>query len=330
MTLGWGIIGLGRAADTLVGPAIDADPNSRFVAAVSRDQGRADAFAKRHDIPKPGVDFDGMLADPEVDIIAITSPNALHPAHAIAAARAGKHVFCDKPLATTVGEAEEVLEACAAAGVSIGLDFQTRHHACFEEARQILQGGEIGEVTVVQVDASPGDLPLGGWRTDPELAGLGAVNNVAIHIYDLLRFLLNSEITQVAAMFDTGDRDELERLPMVMLRFDNGALAFANGNQRTPFPLNDIVIHGSRGRIDGRSVTRPQTDGEMRILTADGERSGKYSSHDAWTRIIHAFTEAIKAGRQPDPSGLDGLRSVQLTDAIRRSAREGRTVDLTA
>lgn len=330
MTLGWGIIGLGRAADTLVGPAITADPNSRLVAAISREQARADEFAQRHDVPKPGVDFDAMLADPEIDIVAITSPNALHPAHAIAAARAGKHVFCDKPLAPTVAEAEEVLDACTAAGVTIGLDFQTRHHACFMEARQVIENGEIGEIVVVQVDASPGDFPLRGWRAEPELAGLGAVNNIAIHIYDLLRFLLRAEITQVAAMFDTGDRDELERLPMVLLRFDNGAMAFANGNQRTPYPLNDIVIHGSLGRIDGRSVTRPQTDGEMRIVTADGERTGKYSSHDAWTRTIHAFTEAIIAGQQPDPSGLDGLRSVQLADAIRRSAREGRAIDLKA
>ena len=328
MTLGWGIIGLGRAADTLVGPAITADPSSRLVAAVSRDRAKAEEFALRHGVPKPGTDLDAMLRDPDVDVVAITSPNALHPADAMAAAKAGKHVFCDKPLALTVVEAKEVLATCAAAGVRIGLDFQTRHHVCFQEARRVIQAGEIGDVVVVQVDASPGSVPLRGWRAEPELAGLGAVNNIAIHIYDLLRFLVGAEITEVAAMFDTNRRDELELVPMVLLRFDNGVLAFANGNQRTPYPLNDIVIHGSAGRIDGRSVTRPQTEGEMRILTTAGERTGHYSSHDAWNRTIHAFSEAILAGRDPDPSGLDGLRSVELTDAIRRSAREGRVIEL--
>jgi len=328
MTLGWGIVGLGRAADTLVTPAILADPNSRLVAAVSRDQARAEAFAERHGGAAAGTDYEAMLANPEVSVVAITSPNALHAEQAIAAARAGKHVFSDKPLATTVADAKRVIDACAAAGVRIGMDFQTRHHACFQEARQVIESGEIGEIVAVQVDAGPGDVPLGGWRSNPELAGLGAVNNIAVHIYDVLRFLVGADVSEVSAMFETGREDALERLPMVLMRFENGALAFANGNQRTPFPLDDIVIHGSTGRIDGRSITRPQTEGQMRIFTAGGERTGQYSSHDAYVRTVRAFSEAVLAGRDPNPSGLDGLRSVQLTDAIRRSAREGRVVEL--
>jgi len=330
MTLGWGIIGLGRAADTLVAPAITADPNSRLVAVVSRDQARADAFAERHEASAAGTDYEAMLANPEVDVVAITSPNALHPEQAIAAAQAGKHVFSDKPLAPTSADAERVLGACASAGVRIGMDFQTRHHVCFQEARQIIERGEIGDIVSVQVDASPGDVPLGGWRTDPELAGFGAVNNIAVHIYDLLRFLIGAEVVEVAAMFEVGRKDALERLPFVLMRFSNGALAFANGNQLTKHPLNDIVIHGSTGRIDGRSITRPETEGTMRVLTSAGERVGDYSSHDAYMRTVRAFSDAVEAGREPNPSGLDGLRCVQLTDAIRRSAREGRIVGLQA
>lgn len=328
MTLGWGIIGLGRAADTLVAPAVTADPNSRLVAAISRDQARADAFAERHGATAAGTDYEAMLADPDVHVVAITSPNSLHPEQAIAAARAGKHVFSDKPLAPTSADAERVLDACAAAGVRIGMNFQTRHHPCFQEARGVIERGEIGDVVSVQVDASPGDSPLGGWRTNPQLAGLGAVNNIAIHIYDVLRFLIGAEVIEVAAMFEVGGKDELERLPLVLMRFSNGALAFANGNQRTKHPLNDIVIHGTTGRIDGRSITRPQTEGQMRVVTADGERVADYASHDVYIRTVRAFSDAVEVGRDPDPSGLDGLRSVQLTDAIRRSAREGRIVEL--
>jgi len=330
MTLGWGIIGLGRAADTLVAPAIGADSNSRLVAVVSRDAGRAEAFAARHGGALATTDFAAMLADPAVDVVAITSPNALHPDQAIAAARAGKHVFCDKPLAPDAVVAQRILDACAAAGVKIGLNFQTRHHACFQEARQIITGGGIGEVLAVQIDASPGAVPLGGWRADPELAGLGAVNNIAVHILDLLRFLIGAEVTEVSAMFDTGRTPALERMPMVLMRFSNGAMAFANANQLTPKPLNDIVIHGTTGRIDGRGVTRPGMDGDMRVVTVEGETTGHYSSHDAYERTIHAFSQAIADRREPDPSGLDGLRNVQLTDAIRLSAREGRVVEIRA
>lgn len=328
MTLGWGIIGLGGAADGLVAPAITADPNSRIVAAVSRDQGRADTFAAKHGATMATTDYGAMLANPDVDVVAITSPNALHPEQALEAAKADKHIYCDKPLAPTIGQAEEVLAACAAAGVRIGINFQTRHHDCFQEARTIIESGEIGDLVAIQVDASPGAVPLGGWRTDPALAGMGAVNNIAVHIHDLLRFLVGAEVSEVVALLDVGRDDALERMPMVLMRFASGTLAYANGNQVTPMPLNDIVIHGTKGRIDGRNITRPMKDGEMRVTTADGERTGSYSSHDAYLRAVAAYSQAVLAGRDPNPSGVDGLRSVQVTDAIRRSAREGRLVEV--
>jgi 1,5-anhydro-D-fructose reductase (1,5-anhydro-D-mannitol-forming) len=323
MTLGWGIIGLGRAADTMVAPSVAADPNSRLVHVVSRDEGRGKAFGDRHGAARSGTDFDAMLADPEVDVVAVTSPNAFHPAQIIAAAAAGKHVLADKPLAPDAAEAQRVIDACSAAGVRIGMNFQTRHHGCFQDAKKVIKNGEIGDILSIQVDASPGHAPIGGWRADPELAGLGAVNNIAVHIYDLLRFLTNSEVTEVSAMFETGREAKLELLPMVLMRFASGTLAFANGNQFTPMPLNDIVIHGTTGRIDGRGITRPMQEGEMRIVTAAGERSEHYQTHDCYKRLVKALTRAILDGRDPDPSGVDGLRCVQITDAILKSAREG-------
>lgn len=326
MTLGWGIIGLGRAADTLVAPGIAADANSRLVHVVSRDAGRGKAFADKHGAARSGTNFDAMLADKEVDVVAVTSPNAFHPDQIVAAARAGKHILADKPLAPNGAEAERVIDACTAAGVRIGMNFQTRHHSCFQEAKQVIESGEIGDIVAIQVDASPGNAPFAGWRADPELAGLGAVNNIAVHIYDLLRFLTGSEVTEVSAMFDVGREKKLETMPMVLMRFASGALAYANGNQLTPMPLNDIVIHGTSGRIDGRKITRNWQEGEMRVVTAAGERSGKYQTHDCYDRLIKAFSEAILDGRDPDPSGVDGMRCVQVTDAIQKSAREGRVV----
>jgi 1,5-anhydro-D-fructose reductase (1,5-anhydro-D-mannitol-forming) len=326
MTLGWGIIGLGRAADTLIAPAVAADGNSRLVHVVSRDTGRGRAFADKHGARRSGIDFDAMLADKEVDVVAVTTPNALHPDQIVAAAKAGKHILADKPLASNGAEAKRVIDACNVAGVRIGMNFQTRHHGCFQEAKQVIESGEIGDIVAVQIDGSPGNAPLGGWRADPDLAGLGAVNNIAVHLYDLLRFLTASEVTEVSAMFEVGREKKLETMPMVLMRLASGALAYANGNQLTPMPLNDIVIHGTKGRIDGRGITRNWKEGEMRVVTEAGERSGKYQTFDCYDRLVKAFSEAILAGRDPNPSGLDGMRCVQITDAILKSAREGRVV----
>ncbi|HUZ88850.1 MAG TPA: Gfo/Idh/MocA family oxidoreductase [Candidatus Acidoferrales bacterium] len=330
MTLGWGIIGPGGIAGRSIAPGIGADPNSQLVAVVSRDQGRAEAFAKLHGAAWAGTDFDEMLRRPDVDVVVITTPNFLHAEQVTAAARAGKHVLCDKPLAGSAEEAAKVVDVCASAGVRLGLNFQTRHHAAFQDARRVIQSGQIGDVVVVQVDAGNGGRLPRGWRLDPAQAGLGAVNNIAVHMYDLLRFLLDSEVVEVVAMFETGRGPAIELCPMVLLRFASGAMAYANGNQVAAKPLDEIVIHGTKGRIDGRRVTRPSPDGEMRVVTESGESVAAYSSMDAYARTIAAFSAAVLEGRQPNPSGVDGLRSVELTDAIARSVREGSVVSVSS
>jgi 1,5-anhydro-D-fructose reductase (1,5-anhydro-D-mannitol-forming) len=330
VTLGWGIVGIGRIADGAMAPAITELPDCELAAVISRDQGRADAFAAKHGAKRAYTDYDQMLSDPAVQAVLITTPNALHPAQALAACRAGKHVLCDKPLATSVAEAAQVVEAFDKAGLKLGINFQTRHHACFQETKRLLEAGVIGDVLIVQAEAGPGRAGLGSWRADAELAGLGTVYNIGVHVYDLLRYLLRAEVTEVSAMFDTGRERRLETAALTLLRFDNGVLAYVNVNQIVPHYQADIDIYGTKGRIVGDQLTRPWQDGELRVLTEEGEKVTRYSNKDMYVRTVEDFARAVIEGGQPNPSGIDGLRSAQLTDAIARSAREGRVVELSA
>jgi len=145
---------------------------------------------------------------------------------------------------------------------------------------------------------------------------------------ELLRYLLGAEVTEVTALFDTGRAEAIELMALVLLRFSNGTLAYANGNQMSPFPLDEIVIHGTEGRIDGRGITRLGQEGDMRVRTRDAETTEHYSNKDCYGRAVAAFSRGVLAGEEPNPSGRDGLRSVQLTEAITRSVREGRTIVL--
>ncbi len=330
MTLGWGIVGPGGIADREMAPAIAADPNSELVAVVARDPDKGRTFAEKHGARWSGTDYAQLLARPDVDVVLVTTPNALHADQVVAAAKAGKHVLCDKPLALDSADAERAVRACADAGVRLGMNFQTRFHTCFEEARRVIQSGGLGRVSHVQVDCSPGTRRPAGWRTDLTVAGLGSVNNIAVHMYDLLRFLLGQEVTEVSAMFDVGRERAMEVLPMVLLRFGEGALAYANGNQSSFRPLNEIVVYGDKGRLDGQGLTRPETEGDLRVVTEEGERSTHYASRDCYRRLLAAYSQAVVNGRDPSPSGEDGLRSVQITDAIARSAREGGVVEVAA
>ena len=115
---------------------------------------------------------------------------------------------------------------------------------------------------------------------------------------------------------------------LALLRFQNGAMAYVNANQKVAHFQPDIDIYGTEGRIVGIDCTRPFRDGELRVLTQAGEQITKHSSRDAVVRSIAAFNDAVRRDREPNPSGLDGLRNAQLTEAVIRSAREGRMVEV--
>ena len=330
---GWGLIGTGRIAEERVLPGINAFSGNTLAGVVSRDASRAADFAKRFGARHAYTSFEDLLANPDVTVVAIHTPNAQHAEQAIAAARAGKHVFCDKPMATSVEDAKRMVEACSSAGVKLGINFHNRFMPGFVDARRIIDSGEIGEVQIVQIEASPG--AKGGsrantWRTDADLAGLGTTMSIGVHIFDILRYLVSSEIETVSSFFDT-PRNVMETTHLSMFRFGNGVMAQVSVHEVTPFPHNDFVIYASKGRIIGRGMTRSRAGGEMHITTADGKtRVKEYPAINAHEACVIDFSKAILEDRTPSATGIDGLRSVELTVAMAESAWDGKHVKLKA
>ena len=328
-TLGWGVIGLGNIVHTTIAPAMVAEPTCDLVAGVSRDQGRADAFAAKFGARFAYADYELMLANPEVEAIFIATPNSLHASQVIAAARAGKHVLCDKPMATSVADAMHEIDECRRSGVKFGINFHNRHLEWVRDVKEMLAAGAIGEVEVVEVEVGSGTRHYDNWRTDPDMAGLGSIYNVGVHALDFLRLTLASEAVEVAAMFDREPGSgAVERLGMVLIRFANGTMAYANCNERLAYPRNDVVFFGSRGRIAGLGLTRARVDGSLTVLTEAGENTTPYPAPGAHQRSVAAFTEAVLSDQEPNASGIDGLRSMQLCDAIARSVVERRVVQV--
>jgi 1,5-anhydro-D-fructose reductase (1,5-anhydro-D-mannitol-forming) len=327
--LGWGVIGIGNIVQGTVAPAMVEEPECGLVAAVSRDQSRADDFADRFGARFAYTEYDEMLANPEVEAVFIATPNSLHAEQVIAAARAGKHVLCDKPLAINVPDAERALHACDAAGVKLGVNFHNRHLPWVKDVTNLIRSGAIGDVKVVQLQVSSGPRHYDNWRADPEIAGLGSVHNVGVHGLDFLRVILESDPVEVMAMFDRGpETGQVEMLAMILVRFANGALVHYNCNESINDPLNDITIYGSAGRMVGSSFTRSRSDGELAILTDRGETVTRYPAPEAHRLSLAAFTKAVLRGEEPNAAGIDGLRSAQTCEAIGRSVRERRLVEV--
>jgi predicted dehydrogenase len=323
---GWGLIGTGRIADERILPGIKTHPGNDLIAVVSRDRTRAKAFAEKFGARHAYTSYEDMLGNPDVTVVAIHTPNSQHAEQIIAAARAGKHVFCDKPMTTSTADAERALRECEKAGVKVAINFHNRFMPPFIETRRILASGEIGEVHLLQMEASPGARPggrLGSWRVDPAIAGLGTTYSIGVHIFDIVRYLLASEVERVSAFFDT-PRGVMEETNVALLRFGSGALAQLSVHENSPFPHNDFVIYGSQGRITGRGLTRSRDGGVLEVVTGNGEpRTREFPAINAHGACVAAFSDALLEGREFVPSGIDGLRSAQLTDAMARSAHDG-------
>lgn len=325
--LGWGVIGIGNIVNGTIAPALVAQDDCEIVAAVSRDQNRADAFATKFGARHAYTDYDEMLANPDVQAVFIATPNFLHSQQVVAAAQAGKHVLCDKPMATTVADAIASVEACAKAGVKHGINFHNRHLPWVRDTARLVADGAIGPVATVQVEAGSGTRSYDNWRADPASAGVGTLYNVGVHVMDLLGVVLGAEAIEVMAMFDQPvGEGKVEMQDLVLLKFSNGTRVFAHFNELNPYPQNHIAFYGSTGRIVGVNLTRSRFDGELTLRTADGDRVTPYPSPGAHRLSVAAFTRAVLDDHQPNASGLDGLRSMVLCEAIVQSAREGRAV----
>jgi 1,5-anhydro-D-fructose reductase (1,5-anhydro-D-mannitol-forming) len=325
-TNGWGLIGTGRIAEDRILPGINSYAGNKLIGVVSRSQDRANDFAKRFNAQHAYTHYEDLLRNPAVTVIAIHTPNTQHVDQAVAAACAGKHVFCDKPMATNVADAERIIRECEKAGVKLGVNFHNRFMPCFIETKRIVDSGEIGNVMMVQLEASAGPAAASvaaSWRNDPAQAGLGTSMNVGVHVYDILRYILSSEIVQVSSLFEAPP-GVMERVSLSTFKFANGVMAQVNVNQTTPNPHNDFVIYGSKGRVTGRALTRSRAGGELQVLLNDGtSRKTEYPAINAHAACVVGFSKALLEDTPPSASGIDGLRSVQLTDAMGKSAWEG-------
>jgi 1,5-anhydro-D-fructose reductase (1,5-anhydro-D-mannitol-forming) len=329
----WAIVGIGRHTRRFIGPAI-AESELGVVAAVcssrpdeaaevSRDWGEPDVYTS----------YDDVLACPGVDALFLVSPNNLHAEQVKAAAAAGKHVLCEKPLANTPADCEEMVEACARAGVALGVGFHLRHNIVHERAREIVASGQLGEIKFVSAryaHATGGTAPAGtapaspppAWRRDPARAGGGSFIGTGVHAIDLLRYATGAEVVAVTVAADDNGVAYGEQSLLASAKLSNGAIASIHGGN-LPYPANELVISGTTGTVRCTGSVGNYGGGLLELITRDGEQAAQIEHHNVYVRECDDFAARARAGTEPNASGVDGLRCAEVTEAIYVSARTG-------
>ncbi len=332
--IGWGIIGIGKHADTRMVPALRRTANNRLVAVCSRDLGRAQAFAQRHGAQAGYDSYGQLLARPDVDVVYVATPHHLHREHLIAAARAGKHVLCEKPLGLTVAEAEEMVAICRDAGVLLGVCFHNRYHPAHVEARRLATHGELGPISLVRVQYSSNRSgEWEGWRADPSMSGAGCLMGLGLHALDLVRFVTGEEVVEVTAMMDVPPGSgSVDYAVAVLLRLSGGGFALVNSSRRMPWANNDVIVNGSLARVSTLGTTATLLQGSLELASDSLSQRTEYRDPDPATGLyadmVQDFGDSVASGRQPRARGEDGLAMARIAEAVLRSAAAGRTVRL--
>lgn len=320
-TLRWGILSTAGIATEKAIPGFRGAARCEVVAIASRDLVRARTVADRHDITRVHGSYEALLADPEVDAVYIPLPNHLHAEWTLAAARAGKHVLCEKPMAMTAADAERMIEGCRAAGVTLMEAFMYRLHPSWIAVRELVATGRIGRLTAVSSWFSY-------YNDDPtnirniRAYGGGALFDVGCYSVNLSRMLFGSEPTRVEASIVRDPASGVDVLTSGLLEFAGGVATFTCSTRLEPD--QQVDVYGTEGRISiGIPFNIPPDRPTHVYLTAGGDppvapatETLTFEPADPYGVEAERFAAAVLDGEQVPTPPEDAVANLRVIEQL--------------
>jgi predicted dehydrogenase len=332
--LGWALVGLGSLSINQIMPAFARCEKSRLAAFVSGSPEKARTLAARYGVDERNIysyeTYDRIRDNPDIDVVYIVLPNGMHAEYTIRAAQAGKHVLCEKPMANTPAECEQMIEACRAAGRKLMVAYRLRYEPYTQALIAAVREQEMGPLKVVLADAGFSIGDPNQWRLNRQMAGGGSLMDIGIYSLNAARYLTGEEPTDVHAMEYSTPGDprfrEVEETITFQLRFPSGVLANCTSSYGAPF--NRFRIVGPRGWVELEPALS-YSGLRMRAETGNRLEERRHPSIDHFTAEIDHLSGCIMDGAEPLTPGEDGLKDLRVMMSIYESARERRPVKLT-
>ena len=318
----WGIISTAKIGRVKVVPGMMKSPLCDVIAVASRDEASAREMADELGIQKAYGSYEALLADPDIEAVYNPLPNHLHVPMTLAAAAAGKHVLCEKPIAITTVEAEQLREA--ASQVKIAEAFMVRHHPQWHRAKELIRNEEIGELRSIQVSFSYFNVDPGNIRNRADIGG-GGLLDIGCYAVVAGRYFFDAEPVRVVALVDRDPAFEVDRTTSALMDFGAGRqLTFTVSTQAVPYQR--IQILGAKGRIEIEIPFNAPPDKPTRIFIDDGSLHGDSSPKaiefpivDQYQLQREAFSRAVREA-VPHVYGIeDALMNMRILDALQRS-----------
>ncbi|HID96365.1 MAG TPA: Gfo/Idh/MocA family oxidoreductase [Candidatus Latescibacteria bacterium] len=325
MTLRWGIIGCGDVAERKGGPALANVAGSELVAVMRRDKVKAAEFARRHGAKRWYHHAEDLLHDEEVNAVYVATPVYLHHDYTIKAARASKHVMCEKPMAMNVQQCRQMIATCRENGVKLMVAYYRRTYPIVQKMKELLHEGAVGEPMLVRINLTgyynPADPNApGAWRGDPAISGGGVMFDVGSHRLDVMVYLLG-EVEKVSAFSETLHCGyKAEDSAVLSLKLTNGMHGVANFNWNIRSGSDEFEIYGTEGTI----LARPLDKGHLELHRGKQlevfELPPPQITH--WG-LVGNFVQAVNEGEPLICSGEEGMKTNLIMEAAYRSARTG-------
>jgi len=329
----WGIAATGGIARGFAAGLAETD-DAETVAVASRSAERAEHFGAEFDIPHRHASYEDLATDDDVDVVYVATPHSRHEADTLLFLEAGKHVLCEKPIATSLADARAMIDACADAGVHLMVAYPVRFTPAFAALKDALDSGALGTPLAV-TGTNNGRIPLDqrAWFVDAELAGGGSLTDHTVHVADLLDALFApARATSVYATTNKimyADRVEVETAGLVSVSYDNGVCATIDCSWSKPpsYPTwggLTLQVVGTAGVADMDAFSQ-RVDGHC-----ESAQRGVWLAYgaDSDAALIGEFVSSIAEGRAPQPDGEVGYRTLQIVSAGYDSVRSGQPVGL--
>ncbi len=311
--LNWGVAGLGSFAENSVLPTLQQLKKSHIVSLYSKNEERGKQLAKKFSASGSFTDFDEFLKS-GIDVVYVSSANPEHYWQTVKALKAGKHVLCEKPMAMTSKEAEEMVKTAEANNVFLSVNYVHRFHPLIRKAKELIEKKFIGKIISISTSFNIDYPPDDNYRFSKSSGG-GPLRDLGTHMFDVLRFL-NGEITDIKGFEDnvvyTSDAEDFA---IGVVKFQNGGYGSFNVSFNASKAENKIVIQGNKGYITVQNLIGKRFVHAKLTIDIEGE-TRKTFRRKANTLLIRLkeFQKSVLKNTQPEVSGKDGLENLILIE----------------
>ena len=320
--LRWGIAGCGYYTENTFLPAFQLLKKSRLTAIFSSSNERAKNVGSKFGITKAFSDFTEFLKE-DFNVIYISGANSEHYQRVIEAAKAGKHILCEKPLSLNSTEAEEMIKVCKENKVFLSVNYIHRFHPLVVKAKELIENQMIGKIVSIAASYNADIPPSDNFRFKKEISGGGALRDIGTHMIDLLRFF-GGEIESIKGFMDNIIyKSEVEDYSSALVKFNKSGYGYFNVSFNSKRFFNRIEILGYKGAISIENVIGKKQSTSRLTIDLHGETKKAFRRRaNILLFRLREFQSAILGGESPSVTGEDGLINLRLIEELERECQK--------